>query len=396
MGTIAPRPEDADPMFVAETKEENERKVTALELFFDLVFVFAFTQVTAAMADNPTAEGLARGMLVLSAVWWAWVGYAWLTNAIDPEEGVARLAIFAVMAAMLVVGLAIPEAFDDDALIFALAYTVVRVMQIVLFAMSDDDVDLRHAVQRLGTTTVISCGLLISAAFLDGTAQGIVWGVALLIDFGGGLLSGSDGWNLSAGHFAERHGLIVIIALGESIVALGLGASEEELTGLVVLAALLGTAVTASLWWIYFDVVALVAERHLHQATGAARNAMARDSYSYIHLLMIAGIVLLALGIKKTLGGVDEPLKTIPAVALCGGAALYLVGHVLFRLRNIGSVAVRRVIAATVCVALIPVAREVDALVTLAAITAVLVTMIAYEAIRFAEARDRIRHSPAH
>jgi low temperature requirement protein LtrA len=385
-----------DPMFIEETREETEHKVTTLELFFDLVFVFAFTQVTAAMADNPTAEGLARGLLVLGAVWWAWVGYAWLTNATDPEEGVTRLAFFAVMAAMLVVSLAIPEAFDDDAVIFAAAYTVVRFMQIALYAISDDDVNLRHAVQRLGLTTAISCGLLFAAAFTDGTLQGALWGVALLIDFGGGLLSGTEGWSVSAGHFAERHGLIVIIALGESIVALGLGASEDELTGLVVVAAVLGTAVTASLWWIYFDVVALVAERHLHQATGAARNAMARDSYSYIHLLMIAGIVLTALGVKKTLGSVDDPLKTIPAVALCGGVALYLVGHVLFRLRNIGSVAWRRVVAATVCVALIPAAKEVDALVTLAAVTAVLVAMISYEAIRFAEARDRVRHAGAH
>ncbi|WP_199223937.1 low temperature requirement protein A [Paraconexibacter algicola] len=386
---------DDDPMLVPQTHDEAERKVTALELFFDLVFVFAFTQVTAAMAANPSAEGLARGMLVLGAVWWAWVGYAWLTNAIDPEEGVTRLVFFAVMASMLVVSLAIPEAFDDDAVVFAGAYAVVRFLQIGLYALSDDDVDLRHAVQRLGTTTAISCGLLLAAAFTDGTLQGALWALALLIDFGGGLLSGTGGWRVSAGHFAERHGLIVIIALGESIVALGVGASEEELTGPVVLAAVLGTALTAALWWVYFDVVALVAERHLHEATGAVRNAMARDSYSYIHLLMIAGIVLVALGIKKTLGEVDEPLKTVPAVALCGGAALYLVGHVLFRLRNVRTVAWRRIAAAALCLALIPLAREIDALVTLTAITAVYVVMIAYEAVRYAEARDRIRHMPA-
>ncbi|MTD44080.1 hypothetical protein GKE82_07125 [Conexibacter sp. W3-3-2] len=206
-----------------------------------------------------------------------------------------------------------------------------------------------------------------------------------------------DRWSRasSCGHFAERHGLIVIIALGESIVALGMGASEEELTGLVVLAAVLGTVVTASLWWVYFDVVAQVAERHLHRATGAARNAMARDSSSCIHLLMIAGIVLLALGIKKTLGHVDEPLKTIPAVALGGGTPLYLLGHVLFRLRNVRSVAWRRIAAAAACVALIPLAKEVDSVFTLTLIAAILVAMIAYEAVRFAEARDRIRHAPA-
>ncbi len=318
------RPTSAQPL--EETDEEVERKVTALELFFDLVFVFAFTQVTAAMAADPTWDGLARGMLVLGAVWWAWVGYAWLTNAIDPEEGITRLAIFAVMAAMLVVSLAIPEAFDDDALIFALAYTVVRLMQIVLFAISDDDVDLRHAVRRLGTATTLSCSLLICAAFLDGTAQGVLWLVALTIDFGGGLLSGSDGWNVSPGHFAERHGLIIIIALGESIVALGAGASESEVTDLVIVSAVLGTTIVASMWWTYFDVVAIVAERHLHGLTGAARNAEARDSYSYIHLLMIAGVVLTALGIKKVLLHVDEPLADVPAAALCGGVALYLWG----------------------------------------------------------------------
>jgi len=388
MGT----PESASAPFI-ETEDETEQKVTALELFFDLVFVFAFTQVTAAMAANPTWEGLARGLLVLGAVWWAWVGYAWLTNAIDPEEGATRLAIFGVMAAMLVVSLAIPEAFDDDALLFAIAYAIVRFMQIALFALSDDDVNLLQAVQRLGTTTAISCALLVGAAFLDGTAQGVLWGVALLIDYGGGYLSGSEGWSVSAGHFAERHGLIVIIALGESIVALGAGASETDLTTLVVTAAILGIVVSATQWWIYFDVVAIVAERHLHQLTGAARNAVARDSYSYIHLLMIVGIVFVALGVKKTLGHVEEPLKDVPAAALCGGAALYLAGHVLFRLRNLGTVAWRRVVAAAACVALIPVAGEVDAVVTLAGIAAVMTALLVYEVVRFGEARRRLRAS---
>jgi low temperature requirement protein LtrA len=221
-----------------------------------------------------------------------------------------------------------------------------------------------------------------------------VWALALTFDLLGAYVGGGKGWRLSAGHFAERHGLIVIIALGETIVALGLAASHELGAGRVA-AALLGFAVAAAMWWLYFDVVAIVAERKLRELTGNAQLAMARDSYSYLHLPMVAGIILFAVGVKKTLGDVGEPLKLVPAVALCGGIALYLLALILFRLRNVRSLNRQRLVVMAALLALIPLGIEVDALVTLALVTVLCIGLVAYEAIRFAEARDRVRHAAA-
>ena len=369
-----------------------ESKVTNLELFFDLVFVFAVTQVTRFMAEDPTWGGLARGALVLAAIWWAWVGFAWLTNVIDPEEGVARIVVFAAMAAMLLVALAIPGSFGDDAVLFAIAYACVRAAQIVLYANGATDANMLRSVIGLARSTAISATLLLVAAGFDGTTQGLLWAAALLIDFGGPALFGVEGWKVAPKHFAERHGLILLIALGESIAAIGIGAEEIELTAGPIAAAVLGVTVAACLWWAYFDVVALVAERHLSAAEGVERSRMARDSYSFLHLPMVLGIVLLALGAKKVIGHVDEPLHVEMGFALLGGVAMYLLAHVAFRLRNTGTLSRRRVVVAVLLLALVPLTPEVDALVALGATAAILVALIAYEAIRFAASRDEIRH----
>jgi low temperature requirement protein LtrA len=370
---------------------EGER-VTPLELFFDLVFVLALTQCTALMANYPTWEGVAQGLLVLGVLWWSWVGYAWLTSVVDPEEGAVRLVIFAAMAAFLVMALAVPEAFDDSATLFACGYAVVRFAQIGLFLIaSRDDPGLRQSTLGLAAGTAIGVGLIAAAAFTDGAVQGSLWALALLLDVGEPYVFGSEGWKLKPGHFAERHGLIIIIALGESIVAIGVGA-ETGIDAGIVAAATLGVVVVASMWWIYFDVVALVAERRLASAAvGREQNEMARDSYSYLHFPMVAGIVLLALGLKKTLGDVEEPLKLVPAVALLGGTALYLLAHVAFRLRNIHTVNQRRLVCAVLLVALIPVGVELPSLATLAILATVLVVLIAYETVRYGESRARIR-----
>jgi len=374
----------------------EEERVLPLELFFDLVFVLAFTQCTALMVADPTWEGLARGLLVLGVLWWAWVGYAWLTSVIDPEEDIVRLAIFASMAALLVVALCVPEAFDDSALLFAGAYGIVRFVQLALFVLASRDVpSLRHSVNGLAASTAIAVGIIVVAGFTDGAVQGALWALALVLDLGGPFLFGAEGWMLVPGHFAERHALIFIIALGESIVALGVGVVGGVSLGIVV-AAVVGTAVAAALWWLYFDVVAIVAGRRLVAATeGRERNELARDSYSFLHLPMVAGVILVALGMKKTLGGVDEPLSVVSATALLGGAALYLLAHVAFRLRNIATVNRQRLLCAVLLLVLLPVAMEIPALATVTMLAAILSILIAYEALRFAEARDRIRHELA-
>jgi low temperature requirement protein LtrA len=372
-------------------------RVTPLELFFDLVFVLALTQCTALMAAQPTWAGVVKGLAVLVLLWWAWAGYAWLTSVVDPEEGAVRLVIFAAMAALLVVALCVPDAFEGTAVLFACAYGVVRAAHIALFLLAsrDDPALRRSVVAGLGGSTAVGVGLIGAAGFADGVLQGALWGLALLLDFGGPFLFGSEGWRLVPTHFVERHALIFIIALGESIVAIGVGAEHGVDAGVVVAAAL-GIAVAAALWWLYFDVVALVAERRLARAAvGREQNELARDSYSYLHVPMVGGVVLLALGLKKTLAGVGESLDLVLATALLGGSALYLLAHVAFRLRNVRTFNPHRFATAVLLVALIPLAVQLPALAVLAILAAVLTALIAYEAIRFAEARDRVRHQLA-
>jgi low temperature requirement protein LtrA len=379
----------------AMLRGEDER-VTPLELFFDLVFVLAITQCTALMAHDTTWEGLAQGLLVLGVLWWSWVGYAWLTSVVDPEENTVRLTIFAAMAALLVAALCVPTAFGDSAGLFAGAYAAVRAAHIVLFMLaSRDDPALRSSVLGLAASTAVGTGLLVAAAFADGALQGGLWALALALDAGGPFLFGSEGWKLVPGHFAERHGLIVLIALGESIVAIGAGADVGVDLG-VVSAAVIGTVVAAALWWLYFDVVALVAARRLENAEeGRERNEVARDSFSYLHFPMVAGIVLVALGFKKTLAHVGDELAVEPATALLGGTALYLLAHVAFRWRNVHRFSTQRLVVAVACVALLPAAVAVPALATLTVLAVLLSALVAFERVRFAELRARLRHQLA-
>jgi low temperature requirement protein LtrA len=371
---------------------EGER-VTPLELFFDLVFVLALTQCTALMYAHPTWAGLAQGMLVLGVLWWSWTGYAWLTSVVDPEEGAVRIAMFAAMAALLIVAICVPEAFDSLALEFALAYGVVRGGHIALFMLaSRDDPALRHSTVGLACGTAIGVGLLLLASLFDGVTQAALWSLALALDMAEPFFFGSEGWKLVPGHFAERHGLIIIIALGESIVAIGVGA-EAHLTAGIAAAAVLGISLAAALWWTYFDVVALVSARRLARAPeGRERNELARDSYSYLHFPMVAGIILFALGMKKTLGAVSDPLDIEIAFAFLGGVAFYLLGLVAFRFRHIHSINRQRLLLGLALFGLLPAAVELPALATLAIVTALLCAMIAYETASYGEGRARVRH----
>jgi low temperature requirement protein LtrA len=390
-------PEAAEPRHprLTATRREGER-VTPLELFFDLVFVLAITQCTALMTHHPTWSGLAQGLLVLGVLWWAWVGYAWLTSVIDPEEGAVRLVMFAAMASMLIVSLCVPEAFGHLALTFALAYGVFRVAHIALFMLADPEDDaLRHSVIGLAASTAIAVGLLAAASLLDGLAQGALWGLALFLDMAGPYFFGSEGWKLVPGHFAERHGLIVIIALGESIVAIGVGAAGALDLGIGTVA-VLGIVLAAAMWWIYFDVVALVSARRLAEAeVGRAQNELARDSYSYIHLALVAGIVLVALGMKKAIGHSDGHLDDVPAFALLGGTAIYLLGLVAFRWRHVHTLNRRRLGLAIVLLILVPVATEISALAVIAIVDVLIWAMIVYEHRGYGEGRGQLRHEAA-
>jgi low temperature requirement protein LtrA len=361
----------------------QEQRVTPLELFFDLVFVFAITQVTGFLAKDPSWAGLGRGLLILAALWWGWAAYAWLTNEVSGDDGRARVVVFVAMAAMILVSLAVPGAFTDDALLFALAYLVMRIAHLGLFWVAGrEHPGVDAAVARLIPTATVGPLLLIAAAVVGSPAQELLWVLALAIDYGGPAVRGVEGYEVHPAHFAERFGLIVIIALGESIVAIGVGAEDVTIDLAVGVAAVLGIVAAFALWWAYFDAAASDAEHRLARASGGARARLARDSYAYLHLPLIAGVVLLALGLKSTLAHVDEPLETIPAVGLCGGAALYLLAHVAFRWRAAHEPAPERLVAAGLCLACLPLALVLDALPALGLVTAVLAALIAFEAIR--------------
>jgi low temperature requirement protein LtrA len=376
-----------------EHKADAEHQVTPLELFFDLVFVFAMTQVTSLLVDDSTWGGVLRGMLVLAALWWAWSAYAWLTSATDVDEGGVRLVMLASIGAMFGVALAVPGAFGDDAVLFGVAYLLVRLLHLVLSALvARDNPDRLGAILRFAPTAIVGASLLVAAGFLEGDVQIAVWVVALAIDYFGPVVIGvGQGWQVAPEHFAERHGLIILIALGESMIAIGLGAGFELGTG-VIAGAALGIVVVSALWWLYFDVAAIFGRGRLMRAQGLELHRLALHSYSYLHLPMLAGIVLFALGLKTTLDHVGEALDTVPAVGLCGGAALYLLGQIAFLLRTTGRVFRRRTVGAAVLLALVPIAVAIPALAALALVSVVCSSIVAYEAIRYREDRLRVRH----
>src|SRR3954470_10606622 len=299
----------------------QEDRVLPLELFFDLVFVLAITQCTTLMSHHTTWTGLGQGMLVLALLWWSWTAYAWLTSVVDPEEGGVRIALFAAMAGFLIAAICVPEAFGTLGTEFAVAYGAVRFAQIFLLALAGrDDRSFRRSVTGLGIGTAVSVALLIAGSFLDPGLQAAVWGFALILDMGEPYLFGSEGWHLVPGHFAERHGLIVIIALGESIVAIGLGAGSHLTWGIAASAAL-GIGIVTALWWTYFDIVALVSARRLVRAPeGKVRNELARDLYSYIHFLLPPPLPALrgrhprGAGLEEVHRPPDRPARRRPCV----------------------------------------------------------------------------------
>jgi low temperature requirement protein LtrA len=377
---------------VIDQELEREQRVSPLELFFDLVFVFAFTQVTTVLSDKPGWSGLGQALLLLAALWWAWAAYAWLTNAVDPSEGRVWGTMLIAMAAMFVAALAVPAAFGRHGVVFGTAFFIVAVMQFGLYAISaSGDRDLLRAILRIAPSALAGAALILTAGFVHGGVKTLLWVAALGVGLFGPLLVGLSGFRVHPAHFVERHGLIIIIAIGESLVAIGVGARGTDLGAGVILAAVLGFVVAASFWLAYFDFFTIRAEQLLSDRSGVPRIALARDAYTYLHLPMVAGIVLFAFALKTTLAHVDRELAAVPALCLCGGPALYLFAFVGVRARISRQVRGGRFVAAVACAALVPVALTVPALVALSLVATVWLALHAYELIWWREARAQTR-----
>ena len=385
-----------------------DASVTRLELFFDLVFVFGLTQVTALLAEDLTAHGLIRGLLILGLIWWSWVGYAWLGNVVRADEGSARLAMLSAMAAMFLLALSIPEAFDDlpgglpGPMVVPLCYFAFRALHLALFwIVGDEDPGLRRQLVRFAPSMLSATAILLVASQVEGRGQTALWALALAADYVGTFLGGASGWRLrSAGHFAERHGLILIVALGESIVAIGVGVTELPISWPIAAAAVLGLALAAMLWQLYFDMTSLKAERAMAALEGEPQTRLARDAYSYLHLPMMAGIVLVALGLKKVLEyvgdeeahGLSDALGGLGIQALYGGVALYLLAQVAFERRTLGRFHGARLAVAGLVVLLLPLAAWLPALAALALLATVSLALVGSESWRYGEYRYSLHH----
>jgi low temperature requirement protein LtrA len=372
---------------------EHEHRVTPRELFFDLVFVFAFTQVATLLTDDPTFAGIGRGVLVLAALWWAWAAYASLTNTVDPEEGLVGAALLVALIAMFLAALVVPDVFDDEGVLFGAAFLVVCAMHAALYALAGrGNRDLLGAVLRLAPWTLLGATLILVAGFTDG-ARTWLWLAALACTYVGAALSGSTGWQLHPSHFAERYGLVLIIALGEAFIAIGIGATGIGIGLDEVVAAILGLLVAASFWLAYFDFFSIRGERILRELQGADRVALARDVYAYAHFPLIVGIVLFAFAMKTIVGQVGEELDSVAAFALYGGSALYLLTYSTIRIRVERRVTLSRgrFVAALVLLLLLPLATMVPALAALAFVTAVWVALHAYELVWWRESRAESR-----
>jgi low temperature requirement protein LtrA len=377
---------------MSERLVETEHRVTPVELFFDLVFVFGFTQVTTLLHEDPSWGGIGRSVLVLSALWWAWASYAWLTNSVDVEDGLVLGVLLVAIAAMFIGALAVPEAFGEHRLIFSVAFIVVLVAFIGLFALAGKaDTELLRAVLRMARISLTGALLIFAASFVASGIRPVLWLAGLAVGLLGPLWVDVGGWRIHPSHFAERHGLIVIIAIGEALVAIGFGARATALSAVVIVAALLGLIVATSLWLAYFDFFSRGMEQLLVRRSGEQRVALARDVYTYLHLPMVVGIVFFAFGMRVTLANVHGELSGPAAFCLTIGPAVYLLAYVGLRWRVSRALSRGRSIATFLLFALFPVAVVLPAFAALALVTAVWVGLHAYELIWWHDARGQRR-----
>ncbi|MGE4029300.1 MAG: low temperature requirement protein A [Thermoleophilia bacterium] len=363
----------------------EEQKATTLELFFDLVFVFAITQISHLLLVHLTWTGAGQALFVLLIVWWAWTYTTWMANFMDPDETAVRVLLLAVMLASLLMSIAIPEAFGDRALLFAGAYVALQVVRnLFITTACPPGSRIRGNFSAILVWSVVSGAVYITGAFLDGEARVLVWIAALLIDVGGPAarywVPGmprvvTDDWRIDTGHFSERFQLFVIVALGESIVLTGATASGLEMDLARVTAIAVAFIGSAALWWLYFNATARIAGRILAGSEDPGR--LARDAYTYLHVPIVAGIIVTAVGDELVIAHPGATLHGPELIALAAGPALYLVGHLLFRLRMAGSISVRRLVAVVVIALLGVAGLWMPALLVASLMTAVLVAVIA-------------------
>jgi low temperature requirement protein LtrA len=350
---------------------ERVERVSALELFFDLVFVFTITQLTAVLSDDPTPRGLLRVALMLGVIFWMYGGYAWLTNAVATDRAARRLLLLGGMAGFLVLALAIPSTFTEGDVAFGVAYLVIVSIHTGLYTRTPEAPTIR-ALVRLAPFNLVSALLVLAAVLANGTATYLLWGAAFALEWLSPLFTPMGGFRVAPAHFVERHGLVVIVALGESIVAIGIGAADLPVDLSLAAVAVLGLLLAACLWWAYFGGDDTRAERALAAIPDDRRGWVAVQSFGYWHLLMLGGIITLAAGLKDAIGHAHDPLDLAHALQLSGGAALFLAGDVLFRRTLAIGPGRLRATAAALALATIPLGLAVSALAQLAALLTVL------------------------
>jgi low temperature requirement protein LtrA len=382
---------------------DGDQRATSLELFYDLVFVFAVTQVSHHLLDDLTWRGAGQSMLLLLVVWWSWNYTTWVTNELDPESPVVRLLMIALMLASLVMAAAIPDAFGGEALLFVVSYLAIQVGRhaFLTYVAAEPHTLERTRAGRILVWFAFAGVFWLAGAAADGTARTLLWLVALAVDYGAPLalfrVPGTpsvteDAWHVSTAHFSERFGLFVIIALGESIVLTGSTISGAELDAATVIAFATAFLITAALWWLYFTYVVRIAERRLEMA--ANRTRMARDAYTYLHVVFVAGIIVSAVGDELVIAHPREPLAGPEVAAVVAGPAIYLLAHALFRLRLTGTVTWKRLAGAAGCVLVGVLAADADALVVGVLILAVLAAVIGSEHLAAARRSRRGEPSP--
>jgi low temperature requirement protein LtrA len=290
----------------------DDVRVSTIELFFDLVFVFTITQLTSLVVAEPTGVGVARVALIFGNVWWMYGGYAWLTNAVPPREPVVRLLMLLGMAGFLVVALSIPRAFRDSGIAFGIGYLLVTLVHTGLFLRSSEESAVR-AMFRLGPYNTVTAGLLLAAGFTHGGARWACWAAAFVLHWTSPAITAVGGFRIRAAHFVERHGLIVLIALGESVVAVGIGVQGRRLTPGLVVTAVLGLALAAALWWLYFDGEDERAERALDEATDTRNPWLSLFAFGYAFIPVLGGIIVLAAGVKLAIVRYDQPASAATA-----------------------------------------------------------------------------------